>query len=344
MNIIEIFEKTPDLLRDREKVKALFCDSLDKRSKSNLMMMAYDEGILDVMKKSYPMSEKMQHNFVKRLCRNFCIPEDKAEYSVRVWMKIVSPDVAQHLDFHMNTKAENDKENKKIFSDKIEKVTLDNPRKKRAEWIEEYEEAIVIFCGKKEYGAFNNDGIVLNWLINCRLGVKGKDTFATFPNLSFIEEVLISRHVNYIVIEDEKKIKERLYSDNHYPIYLSKAVNSSENEEENIKQKPDLQSEKTDGETEREEKNGQVECLSPKDRAIFEARQRVAKGEGNLPVKTKPLHECKDCMLYRNETCFGRNHTCEDFRFAPTIPKEEMDFWPKMGDASFYRLGGRYRH
>lgn len=42
---------------------------------------------------------------------------------------------------------------------------------------------------------------------------------------------------------------------------------------------------------------------------------------------------CNDCMLMRSEECVGAKEICEFFKYAPTIPKEEMQLWPTIGDA-----------
>ena len=49
----------------------------------------------------------------------------------------------------------------------------------------------------------------------------------------------------------------------------------------------------------------------------------------NLVKQNRLLNNCK---LYRKEECAGLNGLCDDYEFAPTIPKEEVDNWPtEMG-------------
>ena len=50
-------------------------------------------------------------------------------------------------------------------------------------------------------------------------------------------------------------------------------------------------------------------------------------------------YTCKDCMLYKNETCFGKKELCADFNPAPRVSKSEMELWPKYGDATRFKLG-----
>lgn len=46
------------------------------------------------------------------------------------------------------------------------------------------------------------------------------------------------------------------------------------------------------------------------------------------------LVNCRKCKLYRRDDCIGESSICELFEVAPDISKEEMDNWPKFGDAS----------
>lgn len=57
-------------------------------------------------------------------------------------------------------------------------------------------------------------------------------------------------------------------------------------------------------------------------------------------VKPKSKRKtCNDCMLMRSEECVGAKEICEFFKYAPTIPKEEMVLWPTMGDALSIKFG-----
>ena len=52
----------------------------------------------------------------------------------------------------------------------------------------------------------------------------------------------------------------------------------------------------------------------------------------------KPFIEsCKNCMEWKKGDCMGCSEICSDYRPSPEISKEEMDRWPKEGDASYYR-------
>ena len=43
-------------------------------------------------------------------------------------------------------------------------------------------------------------------------------------------------------------------------------------------------------------------------------------------------------MEMKNENCFGASSVCSSYRPSPEISKEEIDRWPKLGDASYYKL------
>ena len=52
-------------------------------------------------------------------------------------------------------------------------------------------------------------------------------------------------------------------------------------------------------------------------------------------------HDCKDCMVLRRGDCFGEKKLCSFFVASPKVTKEEMDNWPKYGDATYYRMTSR---
>lgn len=55
-------------------------------------------------------------------------------------------------------------------------------------------------------------------------------------------------------------------------------------------------------------------------------------------VARSGMINCRKCKLYRREDCVGERQICELFETAPDISKEEMDQWPKYGDATYWRL------
>lgn len=61
-------------------------------------------------------------------------------------------------------------------------------------------------------------------------------------------------------------------------------------------------------------------------------------GDKLFPVGDNLL--CKNCRRNRREECFGSNEICDMFQFTGVITQEEMDNWPKFGDATYFRFGG----
>ena len=145
MNIIDIIEADPTILRNREKLKALFYHAAPIKAKANLAMMGYDGEILERMKMCYPLDENLQQDFIITLCEDFCIPKEKATYVVKLWMKIITPDIAHYYGFKENDKLMKCRE-KETNSDILNKCAMTGPAKSRTEWVEEYSDAVVIFC------------------------------------------------------------------------------------------------------------------------------------------------------------------------------------------------------
>ena len=48
--------------------------------------------------------------------------------------------------------------------------------------------------------------------------------------------------------------------------------------------------------------------------------------------------KCENCMLNIKGECFGRKAICEDYSYAPQIDEEIRKDWPKIGDATYYRM------
>ena len=47
---------------------------------------------------------------------------------------------------------------------------------------------------------------------------------------------------------------------------------------------------------------------------------------------------CNNCMEMKKGECIGDKSISNDYRPSPEISKDELDRWPKVGDASFYRF------
>lgn len=62
----------------------------------------------------------------------------------------------------------------------------------------------------------------------------------------------------------------------------------------------------------------------------------------NINENSERCKSCKNCMEMKNGNCFGSSSICSDYRHSPEISKDEIDRWPKIGDASYYRLHKHY--
>ena len=65
-------------------------------------------------------------------------------------------------------------------------------------------------------------------------------------------------------------------------------------------------------------------------------KQKLIKKFSDYEIEknTKSKSRCENCMEYKNGTCGGMFHICDDFRLAPDISKDEMERWPKYGSVS----------
>ena len=67
---------------------------------------------------------------------------------------------------------------------------------------------------------------------------------------------------------------------------------------------------------------------------FFAAPQRT---QNAVVVRT-----CDNCFLRYNGTCTSLSeNVCEDFRAKQMLPQDEIDNWPKYGDATAYKLGDK---
>ncbi|MBQ9929672.1 MAG: hypothetical protein IJO72_02695 [Oscillospiraceae bacterium] len=54
--------------------------------------------------------------------------------------------------------------------------------------------------------------------------------------------------------------------------------------------------------------------------------------------------KCDNCFLRYTGNCSSLAEVvCEDFRVRQVLPQEDIDNWPKYGDATAYKLGDKQR-
>ena len=60
------------------------------------------------------------------------------------------------------------------------------------------------------------------------------------------------------------------------------------------------------------------------------------------PQKTQNVtvdKKCNNCFLRYNGTCTSLSEiVCEDYRMRQMLPQDEIDNWPRYGDATAYKL------
>ncbi len=78
----------PDALSDRRRLQALLLDFFpqDKR-KRNLLLIAYDDGIVDEMRGLVQLDKVMMHRFVRSIEQGYDIRTKSAEAAVKAWAK-----------------------------------------------------------------------------------------------------------------------------------------------------------------------------------------------------------------------------------------------------------------
>lgn len=54
-------------------------------------------------------------------------------------------------------------------------------------------------------------------------------------------------------------------------------------------------------------------------------------------IEKQNIPSCKRCKLRLRNDCFGAKEICEDFEYVPEITDEELDSWPKYGDATMIK-------
>lgn len=70
---------------------------------------------------------------------------------------------------------------------------------------------------------------------------------------------------------------------------------------------------------------------------------------GEKTAKSKIQHErtvcddCRGCWEYLKSDCMGEEETCKAFFPKVSLSQREMSHWPEYGDATYYRIHGKWR-
>lgn len=99
--LAKIINDYPDALSDRKKLQALLLDFFpQERLKRNTLMMVYDDGIIDEMRRMTKIDKIELHRFVKSVVQGYGIKTESAKNVVTAWAKAIglSPDSSQEHD------------------------------------------------------------------------------------------------------------------------------------------------------------------------------------------------------------------------------------------------------
>lgn len=86
----------PDCLHNRAKLKGILCDFFpEERLKVNVILAAFDEGIVDTIQGAVDLDNILAGRLIKVLVSDYGINEDKARFSAEYWFKQYGADVLE---------------------------------------------------------------------------------------------------------------------------------------------------------------------------------------------------------------------------------------------------------
>lgn len=98
MEIKSVFQQQPSILMSRVKLKGFYSDVYTNDFKKvNLLMMAFDSGILDKLKSSSPINEFDRNTLITKLIKQYSVVEDAAIWAIDTWLSAVDAQVLREL-------------------------------------------------------------------------------------------------------------------------------------------------------------------------------------------------------------------------------------------------------
>lgn len=152
MEIKSFLRNEPEILLEKPRLRGLISDILlNDVSKINLIMKVFDLGLLDSLKKEFPLNNQEKNKFVLKLTRDYSIIHNSAEFAVDYWTRSIDKDIIERLH-----KYEKDKS---TIKKPIEKV--DNHGNSLIEIINDdyYEVANSLVTSKDEENYYQNPKI-----------------------------------------------------------------------------------------------------------------------------------------------------------------------------------------
>ncbi len=98
MDLRKIIISNPASVLHKSRIRGLFNDVFQNDiARVNLLMMAYDIGIVDEFRKTYPLDSMAKGRLKKILIQQYSIVEDKAAWTIETWSSCFSADIIQKV-------------------------------------------------------------------------------------------------------------------------------------------------------------------------------------------------------------------------------------------------------
>ena len=99
MGLKEFINKNPAVLLSEKKVRALLSDAFfSDQLKINLMMNAFNIGIIAEMRKTFPVDQFTVTRLSKKIVTDFGVSDDNARWAIDNWIAVVNPDILCKLE------------------------------------------------------------------------------------------------------------------------------------------------------------------------------------------------------------------------------------------------------
>ena len=99
MDLKQLLTKNPALLLNKKRPRGLLSDIYkDDAAKVNLLMTAYEMGIIDKMRKKYPMEPLEQSRLVKVLIQQYSIVDSRAKWTIDTWTSCLSQEIIKGIE------------------------------------------------------------------------------------------------------------------------------------------------------------------------------------------------------------------------------------------------------
>lgn len=98
LKIKSVFQQEPSILMSRVRLKGFFSDVYTNDFKKvNLLMLAYDSGVLEALKSSSPINEFNRNTLITKLIKQYSVVEDAAIWAIDTWLLAVDVQVLREL-------------------------------------------------------------------------------------------------------------------------------------------------------------------------------------------------------------------------------------------------------